>query len=218
MWPKLQLKPTAKVFPGVLPAVIFLISSPLWKRRDRSQKTVKCGRHYSFQESTGSEKDSKSFFSAHVAVWLPLALAIHPLCQLSNLNTITTITMIHHNAESMQDDTHGAQKYLSKRQAFNDKVSASIFCVPWASCSDRAGRPACISKVISISSSGSAILRVGELVATGDPGAPYKRNSVRSSAGRIQRGLPAPGWSLVKKIKRQSKAWDTRIKTMWYAY
>lgn len=60
----------------------------------------------------------------------PLALAIHPLCQLSNLNTITTITMIHHNAESMQDDTHGAQKYLSKRQAFNDKVSASIFCVP----------------------------------------------------------------------------------------
>eukprot|EP00434_Breviolum_minutum_P002787 symbB.v1.2.002449.t1/scaffold99.1/size346285/5 len=52
-----------------------------------------------------------------------------------------------------EDDTHGAQKYLSKRQAFNDKV-------------------------ISISSSGSAILRVGELVATGDPGAPYKRNSV----------------------------------------
>eukprot|EP00913_Durusdinium_trenchii_P009983 g9369.t1 len=52
-----------------------------------------------------------------------------------------------------QDDTHGAQKYLSKSEAFRKNV-------------------------ISVSSKGSAVLRVGELIPTGDAGAPYKRNSV----------------------------------------
>lgn len=38
--------------------------------------------------------------------------------------------------------------------------------------------------MISISGSGSAILKIGDLVPTGDPGAPLKRNSVCSSEKR----------------------------------
>ncbi|CAK9046711.1 Probable glycosidase C21B10.07 [Durusdinium trenchii] len=57
-----------------------------------------------------------------------------------------------------QDDTHGAQKYLSKSEAFRKNARSS--------------------SVISVSSKGSAVLRVGELIPTGDAGAPYKRNSV----------------------------------------
>ena len=37
------------------------------------------------------------------------------------------------------------------------------------------------AQVISISNGGSAILRIGDLIPTGDPGAPYKRNSAWGS-------------------------------------
>jgi len=52
-----------------------------------------------------------------------------------------------------EDDTHGAQKYLSKQEAFRKHV-------------------------IEIDHSGSAIIRLGQIEASGDPNAPYKRTSV----------------------------------------
>lgn len=71
-----------------------------------------------------------------------------------------------------QDDTHGAQRYLTKEQAFKNHV-------------------------ISISNGGSAILRIGDLIPTGDPGAPYKRNSVMIHSNYAW--APATGMLVVMK-------------------
>ena len=195
MWPKLTAKAHSKGLSWRAAGRDFFWSVHLCGRGETEVRRLWNVGVTTLSKSQQVLRKTPSHFS--VPMWLfgsPLALAIHQLCQLSNLNTITTITMIHHNAESMQDDTHGAQKYLSKRQAFNDKVSASIFCVPWASCSDRAGRPALqFPRSFQSAVVGLPFCGLESLWQQGTLGAPYKRNSVRSSACRIQRGVTCTG-------------------------